>query len=590
VIALLAGLAFAQVSGGDAPDLNAQYFRSTADGQGLLWTDLARRGVHNQFAGRVVGHYTREPLVYQVDGGEKLALVESVTQADLVGAYAYERLRIGAVVPVYLLSSGVAADGQTGLGDAQLDARVTLLDPETSVPLGLGLQGRLALPTATVDAPLGDPGVGWQLSGVADVDVTERLLFALNAGVRGAPNTPLETTTLNDSFDGRFAAHYLVAPKQDVGIAAELSSRVPFPTDGIGGPTALEWLLGGHGRIADSNTTLRAGFGTGITGALGVPDWRLVVGIGWEPPMERDADADGIVDDDDACPNEPEDIDLFEDSDGCPEVDNDRDGVLDIADQCLMEPEDVDGFEDENGCPDPDNDADGIVDLKDVCPLEAEDVDGYKDSDGCPDLDLPTTLRVVDAEGKVIPLARATVSSGEFRLDFKEETETGLVAGFYTLRASANGYETKESSFEVTEPDQVLVLELKAVATKVTVTRERIDLKDKVYFDTGKASIQKRSFELLDSAVQVLKDYPEIRKLRIEGHTDSRGGADFNQKLSQERAESVQQYFVDKGIDAARLSAIGYGEDRPLDPAKTQAAYTKNRRVDFFVEEWKDAE
>jgi len=591
MIALLATFALAQdvTNAGEAPDLNAQYFRSTADGMGLLWTDLARRGVHNQFAGRLIGHYTSEPLVYQVDGGDKIVLVDSVTQADLVGAYAYDRLRIGAVVPIYLLSQSQGND-ETGLGDAALDARVTILDPQDSVPLGFGIQGRLALPTATVDAPLGDPGVGWALSAVADVDVTQRLLFAFNAGVKGAPNTPLENVTLNDSFDGRFAAHYLVAPQQDIGLGAELASRIGFPADGAGAGTALEWLLGGHGRIGDSNATLRAGFGTGITSGLGVPDWRLVVGIGWEPPFERDADADGIVDDDDACPTEPEDMDLFEDADGCPDLDNDQDGVLDVADVCVLEPEDRDGFEDDDGCPDPDNDQDGILDVRDLCPLEAEDVDDYKDDDGCPDLDLPTAVRIVDPDGKVIPLARATVTGGEFSLDFKGETEAGLVAGFYTVKAAANGFAAKESSFEVKDSDQVLELVLERVATKVVVTRDRIDLKDKVFFDTGKASIQKRSFELLDSAVQILVDYPEIRKLRIEGHTDSRGGAELNQTLSQSRAESVRAYFIEKGVDAARLSAVGYGEDRPIDPAKNQAAYTKNRRVDFFVEEWKDTE
>ena len=225
-----------------------------------------------------------------------------------------------------------------------------------------------------------------------------------------------------------------------------------------------------------------------------------------------------------------------------------------------------------------------------MCPLEAEDVDGYKDADGCPDLDLPTTLKVVDAEGQVIPLSRATVSSGDFTQAFKGEVQTGLVAGFYTVSASANGYATKEQSFEVKEADQVVTLVLDAVVTKVTVTRERIDLKDKIFFDTGKASIQARSNSLLDDAVQIMRDYPEIRKLRIEGHTDSRGSAASNQALSQARAASVLAYFVDKGIDAGRLSSIGYGEDRPLDPANNSAAWTKNRRVDFFVEEWVDVE
>jgi outer membrane protein OmpA-like peptidoglycan-associated protein len=591
LLALIVSLAAAQdVTGGAAPDLNAQFFRSTADGMGLLWTDQARRALHNQFAGRFVAHYTDEPFVYLPDEGEKIALVSSVMQADLVGAYAYDRLRVGAVVPIYLLSQSDLAGNETGLGDVAVDARVTLLDPTDSLPMGLGLQGRVFLPTATVTAPLGDPGVGWEVSGLIDADLTNRLLVAANVGVRGAPNTTLENVTLNDSFDGRLAAHYLIAPEPDVALALELASRANLPGDGEGAGMNLEWLLGGHGRIPDSSVVVRAGFGTGITGGVGTPDWRLVLGVGWEPPMIRDADGDGIVDDNDRCPQEPEDVDGFEDVEGCPDVDNDGDGVLDVADACMMEPEDKDSFEDENGCPDPDNDSDGVLDVRDVCPLEAEDKDGYRDDDGCPDLDLPIAVRVLDMEGKVIPLARATLSGGELKQAFKGEFKGGVVAGFYTVRAEANGFKTEEMTFEVKDPDRTYDLVLEAVATKVVVSRDRIDLKDKIFFDMGKATIQSRSFSLLDEAVQILRDYPEIEKLRVEGHTDSRGSNESNQKLSQGRADSVRQYFIDKGIDPNRLSAIGYGEERPLEQGENEAAWSKNRRVDFFVEVWKDRE
>lgn len=101
--------------------------------------------------------------------------------------------------------------------------------------------------------------------------------------------------------------------------------------------------------------------------------------------MSRDQDNDGILDDRDGCPTVPEDIDGFEDSDGCPDYDNDRDGIFDTQDKCPMEPEDRDGFEDQDGCPDNDNDKDGIPDLRDKCPTFAENFNGFKDEDGCPD-------------------------------------------------------------------------------------------------------------------------------------------------------------------------------------------------------------
>src|SRR5262249_28443501 len=69
-------------------------------------------------------------------------------------------------------------------------------------------------------------------------------------------------------------------------------------------------------------------------------------------------------------PNEPEDLDGFQDADGCPDPDNDQDGIPDVIDKCPNEPEDYDGFQDTDGCPDPDNDGDGVPDVIDKCPNE----------------------------------------------------------------------------------------------------------------------------------------------------------------------------------------------------------------------------
>lgn len=101
--------------------------------------------------------------------------------------------------------------------------------------------------------------------------------------------------------------------------------------------------------------------------------------------LTTDRDGDGIPDDVDLCPNDPEDNDGFEDVDGCPDYDNDEDGIYDAQDQCPNHPEDRDGFQDIDGCPDDDNDKDGIADVDDACPNNPEMVNGYKDSDGCPD-------------------------------------------------------------------------------------------------------------------------------------------------------------------------------------------------------------
>ncbi len=123
---------------------------------------------------------------------------------------------------------------------------------------------------------------------------------------------------------------------------------------------------------------------------LDSPDPRLTLGITWRSSFTLgDRDQDGVPNDKDACPDEAEDFDGFEDDDGCPELDNDGDGIPDRDDLAPDLPEDFDGFEDEDGRPDNDNDGDGIPDARDACPNEPEDFDGDRDLDGCPDVERP---------------------------------------------------------------------------------------------------------------------------------------------------------------------------------------------------------
>jgi len=112
------------------------------------------------------------------------------------------------------------------------------------------------------------------------------------------------------------------------------------------------------------------------------------IGLVSESMLRRstiDRDKDGVPDGADQCPEAAEDIDGFEDDDGCPDYDNDFDGIYDQFDECPQLREDFDGFQDTDGCPDYDNDGDGIPDEKDKCPNLSETVNGFQDDDGCPD-------------------------------------------------------------------------------------------------------------------------------------------------------------------------------------------------------------
>jgi outer membrane protein OmpA-like peptidoglycan-associated protein len=107
---------------------------------------------------------------------------------------------------------------------------------------------------------------------------------------------------------------------------------------------------------------------------------------------------------------------------------------------------------------------------------------------------------------------------------------------------------------------------------------------DRVEFETGSAKLNEDSHSLLDQVALTVKANPQIEKVRVEGHTDSRGDERMNERLSQARAGSVRQYLINRGVDPRRLTAAGYGESRPLEEGDGEDAWAKNRRVEFIVE------
>lgn len=118
---------------------------------------------------------------------------------------------------------------------------------------------------------------------------------------------------------------------------------------------------------------------------------------------------------------------------------------------------------------------------------------------------------------------------------------------------------------------------------RVEVKSDKIEISEKIQFAKASAEILHESDSLLDEIVQVVKENPKIEKISIEGHTSSEGNADFNKKLSKDRAKAVLDYLVSHGIDAGRLESKGFGPDKPLAPNDTEDNREKNRRVEFRI-------
>jgi len=120
------------------------------------------------------------------------------------------------------------------------------------------------------------------------------------------------------------------------------------------------------------------------------------------------------------------------------------------------------------------------------------------------------------------------------------------------------------------------------VENKLAVLEKgRIRIRDQVRFATSKSEILAESFPLLEEVAGILKAHPELTRLRIAGHTDNRGARDYNIKLSQDRAEAVRRFLIERGVEASRLEAKGYGPDRPIASNDDAAGRQQNRRTEF---------
>jgi len=118
---------------------------------------------------------------------------------------------------------------------------------------------------------------------------------------------------------------------------------------------------------------------------------------------------------------------------------------------------------------------------------------------------------------------------------------------------------------------------------KAKVVGKKIEITEKVMFDTAKATIKPESHPLLNDVADVMKEHSEIKKVRIEGHTDSDGTDKYNKKLSSDRAKSVMAFLVKAGVDESRMEAVGYGEEKPIADNDADEGKYKNRRVEFNI-------
>jgi len=446
VLTAFAGAAHAQT----LPSLDARTWRPSTDPNASLVVEPAVTPGPGIFSVGAFAHYAFRPITLRRAGTDDVALrpVAHVLGMDAVANLGIgQRFALGLAIPVVLYQDGsrplpptvseVDATPTSAIGDLGLSMKGSLVRNENG-GFGLAALGYFTVPT-------GDRG---SFAGEGSMTGSARLLAEYTLLVASAQaSLGYKLRTEHRTWPAEQAGGYRFGDELpwSIGFALrpgvlgvdsgnrqrwELAAHGWLPAGPVGpfgagdpGSAALSpVLLAASDRIEVGryrDTYVLVGAEIGLTQAVGVPVFRGVAAIGWAP-REHDMDHDGVKDDLDGCPEIPEDRDGFEDSDGCPEIDNDDDGILDKEDACPnvagvasadskkngcpLADQDGDGVEDAvdtcpkekgertndpktNGCPVRDSDGDGVPDSLDKCPGQAEDKDGFQDDDGCPDPD-----------------------------------------------------------------------------------------------------------------------------------------------------------------------------------------------------------
>jgi outer membrane protein OmpA-like peptidoglycan-associated protein len=549
---LIASPAFAQLGAftGTGNNLDIEHYEPAALGLSTVHTTRAQRW--REYAVGLFVHYSRNPLVLFADRLQIGEVVGHRISMDVIGSIGIlPWLDVGLVVPVTWWQDGddnlpTSEISKIGFRDIRLHARFTVLKQEDYL-IGLAFIPELSFPSGGDASFLGDGNVGFLPQIVLDrsFDILWGLRFGFLLGANIRPRAEIGNIEIDDELFYRLGGSLGLPALGDLKPEAivELTqwTRLSEPfAEREANPLLASLALRGTIEVEKGHQVIpTVGAGIGTTRGYGSPDLQVFAGVVYRRYLS-DRDLDGIIDDDDFCPDDPEDKDGFEDLDGCPEADNDKDGLPDVSDQCPNDPEDKDNFEDLDGCPDPDNDKDGIPDVKDECPLVPEDFDGFDDADGCPEEDNDKD-GIPDDQDKCL-----------------DQPET------------INGIDDEDGCPDEGEPH-------------VEVTSEKVTIDTKIQFDFDSDVIKPESFGILDQVALTLKANPQLKRIKVEGHTDERGTDAYNLDLSNRRAASVMRYLVGKGIGQDRLESEGFGESKPLVKESNEAAWATNRRVEFTI-------
>ena len=538
----------------------------------------------------------------------------------------WHRVNVNLDLPFALLQSGdnpqpnggptFVSPSSAQVGDLRLGLRVRLYG-DYFAPLQIALGGYLWVPTGN-----SDPGSfvsDGKVRGLPQVIVggrSERIVWSAALGPELRPAQTVANVAQGATFQAGAGFGYLAdeARHLQVGLEATGSTVLSEPERRN---TNLEIHLAGRYRVAGP-IELGLALGPGLTGGIGTPDFRGVFSLMYSPeqlkeqpkpkpkPEPGDRDGDSVLDPVDACVDVPGEKNTDPKLNGCPPGDADKDSIIDREDACVNEPGIKHPDPKKNGCPPPkDTDKDGILDPEDACINEPGPGNTDPKKNGCPlpkdtdgDLIVDALDACVDIPGVQDrdPLKNGCPPDRDGDRVWDKEDACIDIKGIRTTDPATNGCPGDTDGDTIRDDKDACPYEKgkpnkdpakNGCPQSVRVTENEVIILQQVQFDTGKATIRKVSDGLLDEVAGVLKEHPELLKIEVQGHTDDRGTPASNDKLSQDRAESVVKAMVKRGVEQSRLTARGYGQSVPIDTNTTADGRQKNRRVQFKITEKK---
>jgi OmpA-OmpF porin, OOP family len=589
---LLAGTAHAQTVKSEQFDANR--FEPAERGSDWFSMDSLDLRGSGRFALGATFQYAYRPLAaFEATGpqgalnGDRMPIIgHAVLAHPGVSINLIDRLRLGATIPVQVADTDDVvvrnlmypkAANTASVGDVRvaLDLRV-FGQYGDKVTGALGVVGYI--PTGSQSSYLGDGsflrvGPRFQIAGQNGI-----FNYALRLGVmRRDEKVFADSIVGTELVYGASGGVALLNRKLLIGPEIVGTSTLVDRQVWRRRSTPTEMILGAHGLL--NNLRVGGGVGFGLNDAYGSPDVRVLFGIEYFQNRPVDADNDGVIGSADACPDAAGVASDDPAKNGCPDEpvavvakpsDADTDGIPDAEDACPKEAGVRSNDEKTNGCPKPktpsDQDGDGVADKDDKCP----ELTG-NGPDGCPlDTDKDGVIDTEDACLEAAGVKNADPKKNGCPVDPDLDKDGILNADDACPEAVGPKNDDKE----------------KNGCPMAALQNGVIKIREQIKFKTGSAEIDpgKESQDVMQAVLKVLKDHAEVKHLRIEGHTDNKGDAKNNKKLSADRAAAVLKWFTKNGIDASRLTSAGFGPDKPIAPNTTEDGRKHNRRVEFHVE------